>query len=79
MSKSDYYKQGISAYLSGRIECAYAPMSFKGLEWAAGYADAKLVDNQPEEDTLPTLEEAKNAAIEECCEKEEPCGEECED
>jgi hypothetical protein len=69
--KSDYYKQGISAYLKGITLCAYAPLSAKGLDWAEGYADAKLADDQPEEEVLPTIEDAKNAIIEECCETED--------
>jgi hypothetical protein len=64
--KSDYYKQGISAYLNNITSCAYAPLSTKGLDWAAGYADAELANSEPEEFILPTLEDAKNAIIDEC-------------
>lgn len=66
--KSEYYLQGLRDFTRGASKCAYAPMSMKGMEWADGYADAECAMLDQKEEILPTLDDAKKAAVLDACE-----------
>lgn len=64
--KNVYYTQGFNAFSSGE-KCAYSPTSPRGLAWAEGFADAECAAFSPEDDALPTLEDAMDASMSEDC------------